>query len=171
MNRAMVIVIVFAICGPVGAQDLTVTASAGVAEIELSGQWLQAVSGRAVPSGSTLATWRDAILEVGGEGVRARLEELSLLRVASAGVEDGAPLRLELVTGQVDLAAVGRAIELVVPRATLDLVDGRLRASRDEVELVEGSVAIVYEGGGERVVEAPARFGLADYGVVPILGP
>jgi len=79
----------------VSAQEevVRVSRSSGTAEIEIPGRgWLQAVSGRALPEGGSVATWAEASLDVSGLGVDIELGPLSLLELVSVDVDAGRPV-------------------------------------------------------------------------------
>lgn len=163
----------------VSAQEdvVRVSRSSGVAEIEIPGRgWLQAVSGRALPEGGSVATWVDAALEISGLGAELELGPLTILELVSVDVGangDGPSLTIRLRAGAVTVRTSDASIVVLTERAELALAPGgSLVYGDDIVTLEDGVLNVRYRRGGDREVVSPATVDLRELDVNPVLqGP
>jgi len=169
--------IAFVLAATLGfAQEDTVrvSRSSGTAEIEIPGRgWLQAVSGRALPEGGSVATWTGASLDVAGLGVEIELGPLTLLELVSVEVNEGAGrsiLTVRLGAGTVGARTGEARVVVLTEHAELTLEEnGALSYGDDVVDLATGAMTVRYRRGGDREVTSPATVDLRELSVKPIL--
>lgn len=163
MRRFVLLFLVVA-AGAGSAQELRVGASTGTAEIELPGSgWLQAVSGRAVLPGSSLATWTDAEVSVVGEGVEIALDRLSVVSLTRVTDER---VGILLESGSVVVRSAGVSVEVQAGPIAVVLLSGELRFADGIVSLVTGN-ALISRGSVQREIAGPVEFDTA----LPVLTP
>lgn len=140
-------IVLLALSAAVYAQEIEVSGSSGVAEIEVPGSgWLQAVSGRPAPDGARLATWVDAttgLTIVEADAVASvRLGPLSVVRLVSGTV----PIVLELLAGSVSVDSNGIPVEIRVLDVTIAVDAGAFLVAEDRVHVEAGEVAVRWRG-------------------------
>lgn len=148
------------------AQEVRIVRSTGTAEIEIPGRgWLQAVSGRLVPAGGSLATWTDAQLVAGGGTVEFQLGRLTIVELVS--VESGR-VNLRLRAGSLRFRTSEDPVTVTTDLAAFEIDVGAAEYTDGVLNVLEGSVTIAYNRGGESVVSAPAVLDIRELRIDPI---
>jgi hypothetical protein len=154
------------------ALETSIRESSGTAELLLPGEAArQAVSGRLVPVGATVAVWAGGAVVIarddgnGQASVRITAGPLTVLTVTR---DDQDLLTIALVAGGVSISTDGSDVAVTTGLATIESRTGEFSVAFNEVVLLNGTMTITYPDGKVRVIEEPGEISLEPTPFAPI---
>ena len=155
----------------IAALETSIRESSGTAELLLPGEgWRQAVSGRLVPVGATVAVWAGGSVVIvrddGQDSIRIAAGPLTVLTVRSDGSD---LLEIELVAGGVSVQTAGASVAVATDFAAIQSMAGEFSVAAGEVVLQSGSVTITYPDEKIRVIEEPGTISLQPVTLAPVI--
>lgn len=155
------------------AQEISIRQSSGTAELLLPFEgWRQAVSGRLVPVGASVAVWAGGTVvierseEAGQAAVQITAGPLTVITVTN---NDTQLLEITLIAGSVSVATTAANVAIVTDFGTIASQAGEYTVLSDSIEFTSGSLTITYPDEKVRQIDEGGRISLLPVLLAPVI--